>query len=70
MFSAYKLTILLQSVDRSSKVEYTALIDSQSVRLELNTAISGNIISTRGWSEVGQPELERSVHSISVRFKT
>ena len=48
---------LLNSIDRSPKVECTVSINSQSVRLELDTATSGNFISTHVWSELGEPEL-------------
>ena len=48
---------LLNSIDRSPKVECTVSINSQSGRLEFNTATSSNYISTRVWSELGEPEL-------------
>ena len=48
---------LLNFIDRSPKVECTVSINSQSVRLELDTATSGNFMSTHVWSESGEPEL-------------
>ena len=48
---------LLNSIDMSPKVECTVLINSQSVQLELDTATSGNFISTHVWLELGKPEL-------------
>ena len=48
---------LLNSIDRSPKVECTVLINSQSVRLVLDMATAGNFISTHAWWELGEPEL-------------